>query len=87
MNNTYEINLNDNDTLDLSINEPNNLSFDMLSEIINIGTNNYNQLINKPSINDIELIGNKTLDNLGIQEKGNYANTRVTNLEIDSLFN
>lgn len=47
----------------------------------------YLNLINKPSINNVELTGNKTLDNLGVQEKGDYANTRVTNLEIDNLFN
>lgn len=33
----------------------------------------YNQLNNKPKINNIELAGDKTLDELGIQEKGNYA--------------
>jgi len=30
------------------------------------GTTNYNELINKPSINNIELSGNKTLEDLGI---------------------
>lgn len=33
----------------------------------------YLQSENKPSINDVTLIGNKTLDELGIQEKGDYA--------------
>ena len=45
-------------------------------ETVNIdkgGTSNYVDLENKPSINDIELVGNKTLDELGIQAKGNYA--------------
>lgn len=37
------------------------------------GTSDYDELINKPQINNIELIGNKTLDELGIQEKGDYA--------------
>lgn len=37
------------------------------------GTENYNELENKPSINDVILEGNKTLDELGIQEKGDYA--------------
>lgn len=32
------------------------------------GTNNYNDLINKPQINSITLIGNKSLSDLGIQE-------------------
>lgn len=37
------------------------------------GTGDYNDLSNKPSINDISLEGNKTLDDLGIQAKGDYA--------------
>ena len=37
------------------------------------GTSDYNELTNKPQINNIELIGNKTLDDLGIQPKGDYA--------------
>ena len=36
------------------------------------GTSNYEELINKPQINSVELAGNKTLDELGIQAKGNY---------------
>lgn len=35
-------------------------------------TANYNELTNKPSINGVTLIGNKSLDNLGIQPKGDY---------------
>lgn len=50
------------------------------------GDNDYNKLKNKPSINNMVLTENKSLDELGIQEKGNYANERVTNLEIDNLF-
>lgn len=37
------------------------------------GTLNYNELINKPSINNVELSGDKTLAQLGIQPAGNYA--------------
>lgn len=36
------------------------------------GTSNYLELTNKPQINSIELTGNKSLDDLGIQPKGNY---------------
>ena len=39
------------------------------------GTSDYDELINKPQINNIELMGNKTLDELGIQPKGDYALT------------
>ena len=33
-----------------------------------LGTTNYNNLINKPSINGVDLIGNKTSSDLGIRE-------------------
>lgn len=36
-------------------------------------TVDYNELINKPQINSVELSGNKTLDQLGIQAKGDFA--------------
>ena len=36
------------------------------------GTTNYNDLQNKPKINNVELTGNKTLEDLGIQAAGNY---------------
>lgn len=35
---------------------------------------NYNDLLNIPSINDVSLIGNKSLEELGIQPKGDYVN-------------
>lgn len=44
------------------------------------GTNNYNELNNKPSINGATLQGNVTLATLGIQPAGNYATeSYVTN--------
>lgn len=36
-------------------------------------TGSYNDSLDKPSINNVVLIGNKSLDALGIQSKGNYA--------------
>lgn len=41
------------------------------------GTNNYNDLINKPMIEGITLTGNKTYEELNLQ--------RVTNSEIEAL--
>lgn len=43
------------------------------------GTTDYTQLENKPQINSVELTGNKTLDDLGIQAKGNYLTTLPDN--------
>ena len=37
------------------------------------GTTNYSALTGKPRINSVELNGNKSLDDLGIQAKGEYA--------------
>ena len=37
------------------------------------GTTDYEELTNKPQINSVELNGNKTLDELGVQAKGDYA--------------
>ena len=36
------------------------------------GTSNYQDLTNKPSINNVTLTGNKSLNDLGIQAAGNY---------------
>lgn len=51
------------------------------------GTSDYNNLYNKPSINLVELVGNKTLDELGIQPKGEYVTISnvYTKDEIDSM--
>ena len=40
---------------------------------IDVGSINYNDLENKPKINNVELVGNKSLNDLGIQPVGNYA--------------
>lgn len=55
------------------------------------GTSNYNALTNKPKINNVELVGNKSLNDLGIQAKGNYAleseiPTKTSDLTNDSGF-
>lgn len=36
-------------------------------------TNDYSKLENKPKINNVDVVGNLSLDELGIQPKGNYA--------------
>lgn len=56
------------------------------------GTLNYNELENKPSINGVELVGNKTTADLGIEvDTSNLATkdeipTKTSQLENDSLF-
>lgn len=55
------------------------------------GTTDYSVLTNKPQINSVELSGNKTLSELGIQPAGDYAltsaiPTKVSQLQNDSNF-
>lgn len=51
------------------------------------GTSNYKDLDEKPSINNVELVGNKTLDALGIQPKGNYQDKLVSGTNIKTINN
>lgn len=46
-------------------------------------TKDYNELIHKPQINEVELVGNRTLPELDIQPTNTYAN----NIDINNLFN
>ena len=56
----------DTETVELSGN------IEVLTQGIAKATTDYNDLENKPTINDVELSGNKTLEELGIQPKGDY---------------
>ena len=47
------------------------------------GTDNYNYLNNKPKINDVELKGNKTSKQLGLQEEMES----LTNMEREEILN
>lgn len=42
------------------------------------GTTNYNEQENKPKINGVELVDNKTSEELGLQPKGDYAMKETT---------
>lgn len=59
--------------------QQNNMNIDM-NNIQKVPTgNNYNELVNKPQINSVELVGNKSFEDLEIQS--------LTNLEIENLIN
>lgn len=49
------------------------------------GTNDYNELDNKPRINGVILKNDKTSEELGIQAAGDYADSALTNSEIEEL--
>lgn len=51
------------------------------------GTSDYLDLDNKPSINNVELNGNKSLEDLGIQPKGDYAGTNDIPKNVSELTN
>ena len=65
--NTLTIEAGDNITLDQ---EGSTLT---INSTASGGTFDYTDLTNKPSINNVTLSGNKSLNDLGIQPKGNYA--------------
>lgn len=70
----------------------NNLSIDQDGTLnAEKGTQSYAELTNKPKINDVELDGEKSLDDLGIQAQGDYAlkneiPTKTSELNNDSGF-
>lgn len=60
----YDIDLNVSDVPNLNLN---------VAETVNIigGTTDYNDLNNKPQINSVELMGNKSFDDLGMSALSN----------------
>lgn len=50
-------------------------------------THDYEDAENKPQINGIELIENKTLEELGIQQTGDYPHQSLSNTDIEILLN
>ena len=64
--------------INLEVNEEKE-TIDLCLEDINIiSEKDYEKLIKKPRINEVELVGNKTLEELGIEE--------CTNQDIDDMF-
>lgn len=64
----------------LTIEEGQNITIEQVGNVMTIsstggggGSTNYNDLSNKPSINNVTLQGNKSLTDLGIQPSGNYV--------------
>lgn len=75
-------------TKGMNVNFGNNAMQTNFSNIqrVAVGPTDYEELENKPQINDVTLIGNKSLDDLDIQPKGNYANSKITNSELEEIF-
>ena len=49
------------------------------------GTVDYDQLTNKPIINGVELSGEISLEELGVQPAGNYPNSPLTAEDLEEL--
>ena len=84
-NDDIDVNVIENENVSMNIQDSgSNLNFQLRETPMS--TNDYNKLVNKPSINSIVLIHNKTSEDLGLQPAGEYADAKITNLEIDALF-
>ncbi|MCW1011982.1 MULTISPECIES: hypothetical protein [Streptococcus] len=56
---------------------PMDASFETIIRVSDTPVSNYNSLINQPKINEVKLIGNRTLEELGL-------NT-ISNIELEEL--
>lgn len=88
-NQEVEVKVEEQEEINTSVEQNNNeLNVELkVREAIEPSTNDYNRLINKPQINSVELIGNKSLDELDIQVKGDYPDMPLSNNEIEELLN
>ena len=58
--------------------EEEELDLNLENDVVGAGTSDYEELKNKPKINEVELRGNKDFEDLGL--------TPMSNLEIEKLF-
>lgn len=56
---------------------PMDTSFETIIRVTDSGSSDYNSLVNQPKINEVKLIGNRTLEELGL-------NT-ISNIELEEL--
>lgn len=56
---------------------PMDVSFETIIKVSDTAVSDYNNLNNKPSINEVNLIGNKSLEDLGLNV--------ITNIELEEL--
>lgn len=56
---------------------PMNTSFETIIRVTDSGSSDYNSLVNQPKINEVKLIGNRSLEELGLNS--------ITNIELEEL--
>ena len=83
----FEISLGEEQAFDVNLGTEETLNINLATEIKTVESGDYLGLSNKPQINSVVLIGNKSLDDLNIQVKGEYADRPLTNSEIEELLN
>ena len=74
------------DELIITLDSNNLLDVQLQNVVTRIGgVDDYEDLRNKPSINEVTLSGNKSSEELGLQPIGDYPNHALTNEEIDAI--
>ena len=56
---------------------PMDTSFETIIRVTDSGSSDYNNLVNQPKINEVKLIGNRSLEELGLNS--------ITNIELEEL--
>lgn len=56
---------------------PMDTSFETIIRVTDSGSSDYNILVNQPKINEVKLIGNRSLEELGLNS--------ITNIELEEL--
>lgn len=56
---------------------PMDTSFETIIRVTDSCTSDYNSLVNQPKINEVKLIGNRSLEELGLNS--------ITNIELEEL--
>lgn len=73
--------------IELEVEEPDEIELQFSEDFIKVPTGDYSYLTNKPSINEVSLEGDKSLEELGVQPAGTYPDHELTNREIEELLN
>jgi hypothetical protein len=81
--NEEELKIVEKENEEIFISEDDDKEILLLKENLNAGTDNYNYLVNKPKINDVELKDNKTSKELKLQDEMDS----LTNIEIENILN
>lgn len=73
---TFNADFNDGESLNADFIEKKQFNAEF-GEVIKVSTSNYEELLNLPKINDVTVIGNKTIEEYGVR--------KITNQEIKAL--